>query len=369
VDHAPEIDFVLPLASENRWSDLLAVLVATDPLPIHRLLGLGVDHREVTVRREVTVDAANRPDLILMACGKPVAVIEVKVLAELGTGQLTRYAEAIPNAAVYALIFPERLSIDVHNDAWQGLTWERVLEAYTASTHAWTATTARAWLNHLDSSLPKVDRMTVWNALSQGEDFVVALRARMVWLHRNLAPAASIRHDLVSSSAGVSWVVRMFADAAELGYRVMLEIEESLSVREFRNAGLDSPCPRGPSIKVVLLQSGVTTSANFNWDYLHAMWPAMRTARTDWVTNTARPKAAHDRAGQQSIVAKGAPGYLGVGFGEAQTKINGTCMFGARLQLRPDIKLSEILDELRILENLIVTMANVVPPQPEPTDG
>jgi hypothetical protein len=45
----------------------------------------------------------------------------------------------------------------------------------------------------------------------------------------------------------------------------------------------------------------------------------MDQARTDWVHRAPRPKAAHDRAGYQRIVAVGAPPFLGIGFGEART--------------------------------------------------
>lgn len=44
----PAIGLALPINSETRWSDLLAVMVATDPEPACKLLGLEVDPAECT---------------------------------------------------------------------------------------------------------------------------------------------------------------------------------------------------------------------------------------------------------------------------------------------------------------------------------
>ncbi|MFY1577402.1 hypothetical protein ACN26Z_21135 [Verrucosispora sp. WMMD703] len=59
----------------------------------------------------------------------------------------------------------------------------------------------------------------------------------------------------------------------------------------------------------------------------------------------------------------GTPPYLGIGFGEAQAKIDGVCMFGARVQLPPTITLGELTQELSNLCGLIDDMAKVVPPE------
>lgn len=74
----PVISFALPLGSEQRWSDLLAVLIATDPGPLSTALGLCYDTSVLTVHREVTIDAASRPDIVLRVNGICVAVIEVR---------------------------------------------------------------------------------------------------------------------------------------------------------------------------------------------------------------------------------------------------------------------------------------------------
>lgn len=67
----PDLGFVIPLTSENRWSDLLASFIATDPTPIAQLIGCQVDsvRREVLVRggsrRKGAATRADRLDLLL----------------------------------------------------------------------------------------------------------------------------------------------------------------------------------------------------------------------------------------------------------------------------------------------------------------
>jgi hypothetical protein len=208
----PALAFALPLRSEAHWSNLLAVLIATDPVPFSDVLELRRDPARLLVRREPFIDRVNRPDIVLVAGDARVAVIEVKVLAGLGPRQLERYREAEPGAEVYVLLYPERLAIPLQGaDAWRGLTWEAVLESYEGSSHPWVAATARAWRCHLSTALPDVGPETRWNELLEGEDFVIAMRARMSWLSCQVHAPPGVEHDLVPSSAGVSWVARLYA--------------------------------------------------------------------------------------------------------------------------------------------------------------
>jgi hypothetical protein len=252
---------------------------------------------------------------------------------------------------VYALIYPERLVIDVGNAyTWRGLIWESVLRAYERSDHPWVATTARAWLGHLDTALPKVGPGTIWNDLRAGEDFVIAIRARMSWLFGQIHPPAGVEHDLVNSSKGRSWVARLYAWTPKPGYTITVEIEEYLDVSDYpKHFTAAGPQPRGPTAKVCLSQEDVETSAGFDWDYLLRLWlwPVMAKARGNWVRNAARPKAVHDQKGHARIVAAGAPPFLGIGFGEAQTKADNFCMFGARIQSPADITLAGLSASLQ----------------------
>ncbi|GAA4961755.1 PD-(D/E)XK nuclease family protein [Kineococcus glutinatus] len=180
---------ILPLDSENRWSDLLAVLIEADPGCVAALLGLEGNRTSLRVRREVSTEGKDRIDLVLELESLPRSVIEVKVLSGLGRQQLSRYRTALPEAEHYLLVFPERLQIDIAaQEGWRAITWERLLTAFSRSSDAWVAETAQAWAQHLASSLPRVGADTRWNDLHVGEDFVLAMRARMSWVFGQLAP-------------------------------------------------------------------------------------------------------------------------------------------------------------------------------------
>lgn len=134
----PDLSFVVPAANENRWSDLLATLIATDPRPAEALLGVEVDEvqREVVVPGEVG-RRSDRLDLLLLHSGRQTAAIEVKLLSDLGPRQLTRYHPAYPKAGSYRMLHLGGLPVNVRETpAWAPLTWEDVLDAY-ADTHGW----------------------------------------------------------------------------------------------------------------------------------------------------------------------------------------------------------------------------------------
>lgn len=254
----PVLSLTLPLQSETHWSDMLAVLIATDPVPLSSLIKRHYDPATLTVTREASVDDADRPDIVLTAAGTRVAVIEVKVLAGLGPRQLERYYEAVPGADIYVLVYLEHLPVPLHDAGpWRELTWEAVLQAYEGSADPWVAATAHAWCHHLDGALPKVGPETRWNDLHEGADFVIAMRARMSWLY----------------------------------------------------------------------------------------------------SNPAQPRAVHDREGYKRMVAAGAPPFLGIGFGEANAKINHACMFGARIQFPADSTLADISREIAEIAELTLKLA------------
>ncbi len=59
------LSFAQPLQSETHWSDVLAVLIATDPVPLGAVLGFDYGPAALSVSREAFVDSANRPDIVL----------------------------------------------------------------------------------------------------------------------------------------------------------------------------------------------------------------------------------------------------------------------------------------------------------------
>ncbi|MEU7477802.1 hypothetical protein AB0A63_17585 [Lentzea sp. NPDC042327] len=353
---------LVPLGAENRWSDLIATLIELDPKPVAALLGLGDSPQRVSVHREARAGHRDRVDLLVTVEGEQRCVAEAKVLSGLGSRQLQRYRDAFPDVAHHVLISPERLPLDApRSSGWRSVYWEDLLRALTGSDNPWVAHTASDWLSCAEQAVPQLCPDTRWNDLEPGEAFVIALRARMAWVHRRLRPPPGVDHDLVSSSAGQSWVARLHTPARKAGYLVFAEAEERLSVRSYPKYAGDPNwgSPMGPSVKVCLMQTDVRTSAGFDWAYLHALWPVMEAFRQDWVTSPAKPKAAHDRAAWERMVAAGGPRHLGIGFGENQAKQRGQCMFGARFQLRADATLAEIAAELNATTRLLLDLAAV----------
>src|SRR4051794_32775567 len=115
---------LLPFANENRWADLLAVLIEADPASAPSMLGLPVGAAAVVARREVGEVAGDRLDLLVEADGVRVALVEAKVLSVLGPDQLNRYQASFPDVPHRVVLFPATLLIDLTGQpTWQPLTW------------------------------------------------------------------------------------------------------------------------------------------------------------------------------------------------------------------------------------------------------
>ena len=368
-DAGPNLSFVIPAANENRWSDLLAALISTDPAPIARLLDVDFD----TVRREVVVPGqvgrkSDRLDLLLLQGDREMAAIEVKLLSDLGPQQLERYRAAFPTADQYRVLHLDTLPVNLLGASpWKSLTWESVLTAHAQSKNAWVAATARAWLVQLASLVPPVDGETVWNDVPDDPGgFELALRARIAWLSRQMDGWCDLPHDIVPSSGGGNWAVRIWSPATTPGHFVTAEIQEGLTAYEWRadpNRPYRERVP-GPVVLLGLRQDDVTTSADFDWSLLHELFAehvldAAGAPRGDraWHLTAPRPNDPIDRANWQAIVEAGAPKWLGKGWGMKVAQSAQSCLFGARFQLPPGSTLGEIDAELRTLQPLIQGMA------------
>ncbi len=113
-----------------------------------------------------------------------------------------------------------------------------------------------------------------------------------------------------------------------------------------------------------LSQSGVTTSANFDWDLLHRLFqnriidqPGIAIDDRPWQLTSANPRDVTDRTNWQAMVSAGAPGWIGKGYGMTTARTHAVCAFGARIQLDPRITLGQIDAELQDLQTLIINMA------------
>lgn len=368
----PDLSFVVPGWNENRWSDLLASLIQTDPAPMAELIGAGPD----TVRREVAVPdetsrKSDRIDLLLTHGDRQVAAIEVKVLSDLGLDQLARYTSALPDAEARYVLHLASLPVNTTTTpGWHELSWEAVLAAYSASEHPWVAATAKAWLSQLDVLVPAVDEDTVWNDVPDDpRAFELALRARIAWLAHHL-DGSTLEKDIVQSSGGGIWVLRFWADTAVSNLRVKVEVQKGMTAYEWRpDAAV--PCRdrlKAPAPVVSLRLSDVDTSESFNWNLLRLVFAEnVLGANGDplpdwpWQLTPANPRHPVDRAAWNAMVAAGGPKWLGKGFGMAvATKAYRECLFGARMQFPPTLTLGEIRDELLRLEPLVLAMSATV---------
>lgn len=233
------------------------------------------------------------------------------------------------------------------DSSWLQLSWEEVLAAYALSADVWVATFARAALSHLSTALPEVSADLRWCDVAAGEDFALALRARQAWVFGAVDEPAAGEKRLHPASGGRSWVTTLRIPTAREGYEVLVEAQEDLPVRSWPRAAGDgeSVLPKGPSVRICLLQRGVTTSAGYDWDWLLRLWQEhMSKVDKPWVTNSPNLKAAHDRAGRQRILDKGGPPFLGIGYGERQTQLTGECLLGARYLLG-DVALQDVADD------------------------
>lgn len=368
----PDLSFVIPGANENRWSDLLAALIATDSTPMRDLLGVEFD----TIRREVSVPTevarrSDRLDLLLERSGAPAAVIEAKLLSDLGPKQLDRYLAAFPGAEQYRVLHLARLPVNLASSApWASLTWEAVLAAYARSEHSWVRATASAWIHSLDALVSPVGPETVWNDVpDDAPGMELALRARVAWLSAQLDQWCDLEHDMVQSSGGGNWAVRVWGDAPSPQHLVTIELQEGLTAYEWK-PNPDRPYRDrlpGPVVLLGLRQEPVSTSADFDWKLLHRMFTdhlideagRPRDGRA-WQTTSARPTHPVDKQNWQDMVAAGAPAWLGKGWGMKVAEGTGACLFGARYGLPPDSTLSEIEAELRQITGVVASICGTV---------
>ena len=357
-----DLGLLVPLENENRWTDLLAVLVATDPATAADMLGLGdVTGHRVTLAREVRAGHHERVDLLIHVDGQLHTVFEAKVLSGLGHSQLDRYGSAYPDARRYVLAYPGRLVIDPGaGNSWRGVSWEQLLGAFAVSQDPWVAQTAIAWLEHLDQAMPHVDGDTRWDELKPDDPVPLVMRARMSWVYSHLSPPDPLVADLMASGGSKAWVARLQMPAPVPGYVIAAEIEDTSARKWPARFPASGPNPvAGPRVWVGLRQHGVNGSERFDWDYLAALWPAMRAARHDWLATRPGLPAAHDRAAWKKI---GSPAGLGYGFGHREAAKHGVCMFGARIALSPDLPLRTLVRELDKIGLLLLELAAQAPP-------
>lgn len=121
VNISPPIRHTLSLENENRWSNLLALLIERDPSSGDEIFRLGHDLNHLTVRREEsksrakdadpTTRKSDRTDIVIKIGNEDWSAIEVKVLSGLAPSQLARNEASYPNVKGFNVIYPSRLPI------------------------------------------------------------------------------------------------------------------------------------------------------------------------------------------------------------------------------------------------------------------
>lgn len=187
---------------------------------------------------------------------------------------------------------------------WRPISWETLLAPFTRSPNPWVAETSAAWLDHLSTALSIVNARTRWNRLRPGDPIPLVMLARMSWVYSRLKPPAPLVADFMASGGNKAWVARIQMPAPAAVYVVAAEIEDPSGRSWPARFESNGPNPvTGPRVWVGLRQHGVDGSEGFNWDYLAALWPLMRSACNDWMATRPGLPAAHDRAAWHRIGA------------------------------------------------------------------
>ena len=235
-DGHPDLRLLVPPNSENRWTDLLATLISTDPRPIAGFVG-GVPD---TVRREVVVGGSDRLDLLLLRGPEPLAAIEVKLLSDLGSRQLARYREAFADADSHHVLHLGVLPVNHHSaPGWNSLTWEKVLSAY-AQSDPMGGNDRPGLAGSVAGLVPQIDALTVWNEVAEdAASFELGLRAKVAWLAGRMDEWCDLDHYLSMSSGGGAWAATMRTTTTHL------------DTGRWLNSRKGSPRATGASIRLV----------------------------------------------------------------------------------------------------------------------
>lgn len=344
-----DLRFLLSINSENAWSDLLATLMTADAVTTREVLGID-GNGPLVIRREVSKSRgrrlSDRPDLVVEAEGRTVAVVEVKLLAGLGDEQLERYylyvGESDRNQCRFLAVSLQHIRLDTtHAQQWDNRTWEKLLAPFTSSEVPWVATTAAAWLDHIASQVPAVDGATVWNEVD-GIDLYLALRLRAAYLYENVSVPEGSSKSIVEIGSGGLYVAIVDAPIPGSGYTVRWEATEHLPTQDVGKL-VDGSGLRGVEVRFFLVQQGVRTSKGYDWDHLGRLWHEYLAAEEwiPWRQYPPRKRLQWEIDGVDRLKELGAPAFLGNGYGEGQAKLSGEVELGARFVLPPTTTLAE----------------------------
>ena len=226
-------------------------------------------------------------------------------------------------------------------------TWEQLLSQFASSSVEWVAVTAQAWIAHIDSQVPVVDGTTVWNKIGRKSDLYLGLRLRSAYLYDNVVVPIGSSRSLREIGSGGLYVAVVDAPIRNSGYTVRWEATESLPTQDVGRL-VDGSGLRGVDVRFFLVQQGVTTSREYDWDHLGHLWRIYLEPEQwiKWRTGVPQKKVDWERDGVLRLHRSGVPTFVGVGYGEGQAKLSGEVEFGARFVLPPTSTLNEAADVL-----------------------
>lgn len=360
---ADVFELLTPIDSESKWVSLLATCLALSPSVLESLLGAECSRvKKVHCEYQSRIDGnKDRADIYIESMAADV-IIECKVLSAINPSQLERYETSFPDAKYRVVVSPQRIRppVDIR-PGWIYLTWEELFERIAVNPNPWLTSTVEMWSESLKRQLPDVQGSTPWNLVGPDEPFILAMRARVVWIAHSLVGSETVKPRFGQSSKGVSWTTGFDTSAGRDGYRLVLDLEEQLPVQQFPFKSTDSRrLLKGPAIRIFLLQEGVSTSREFDWDHLARLWPTLESSGYEW-SGAPKPRAQHDKAGLERMRSlHGVPKFVGIGYGNAQAKLSGSCMFGVKRALNPSLTLSEIADEVNSMKDLLVRLGSQI---------
>ena len=317
------------MGNENQWADFLAMLIEWDPVAAARLFGFPASGALVVSREHVRDDIADRADLVLRAegTGEIQCVIECKVSADVDLWQLQRYVDRWPESPCFVLITLFEVSgLLQSNQVWTYQSWRHVLDGFRSSDDAAVAGLATQGLQRIRQELDCCDGGTRWDSPE------TTAWAKLTWLLEQVHLAKFCTVALGRSTAGAP-LLSLDTDTVD-DYLVSIELQDDQSRRR-------APW-KGPMARLMLMSTGVETSANFDWQKLKDLQPLIEHADVAWRNGTGRRTEAEKSDRDATMV----PAWMSYGYGDRQAAKRNWCGFGPAWKLAPDTSLAEVADYL-----------------------
>lgn len=332
------IRHLTPMGNENRWSDLLALLIELDPGSGTRIFDLRVADALEVRREEVRDSTEDRADLAVRnASGSLETVIECKVGANVDVWQLARYTERWPDSRRFALVTLFDVTGLIGEVArWTALTWRTVFEGFASSEVPTAAQLGSLGLQRLEQELGGCTGDTRWDSAGHSD------WSKLGWLFERCQHPGF--HSLVLGLSTTGAPLLCVDTESHDGYCFSIELQDA----QIHRSG-----PRkGPVARLMLVNCGVDTSDAFDWRRLAALQNMIEELALPWKSGAGHRSESerHQRD------AAGVPGWMSYGYGEKQARKWGWCGFGPAWHLAANAPLAEIAELLVVTLNAALAL-------------